>query len=221
MSFDEVIADALTDFPDRVVNLERPLWTAQTEAAAAVRSGGGEIIARENAKAFLKAPNAEVKALRMDIKIFRGSSANNDAMLLSVQSSLEQHSEELKRLHLEIQARDAFITTLNKKLAREREVYKSSFGANTEQTRQLHLLLVNLSKGKYIDNDTLKVLENPQTRNTHLIQVNRTLRAHVSLAGMDPEVLRMAVDESFPKFNLRYKLQFRLTFDASQIVTVR
>ncbi|KAI9996361.1 hypothetical protein PInf_013787 [Phytophthora infestans] len=137
---------------------------------------------RENAEAYLKAANAEVEALRKDFKILRESNVKNDVML----------AMDLNRLHCEVQARDAFIATLNKKLAREREVYKSSIGASTKQTRQLHLLLVKLSQGKYVVNDTLKVHKNQQERNTRLLQVNRTLRAHVSLAGMDPEVLRLA-----------------------------
>ncbi|KAI9998207.1 hypothetical protein PInf_002546 [Phytophthora infestans] len=203
MGFDKVLAavqplsNALSALPDRVVSLERQLRAAQTEAAAAVRSVAPGIMTRENAEAYLKAASAEVKALRKDVKILRESNAKNNAMLASVQSSMEQHSEDLKRLHCEVQARDAVIATLNKKLAREREVYKSSIGASTEQTRQLHLLLVKLSKGKYIDNDTLKVLEDPQARSTHLLQVSRTLRAHVSLTGMDPEFLRLAVDGTF------------------------
>ncbi|KAI9986302.1 hypothetical protein PInf_025240 [Phytophthora infestans] len=150
------------------------LWAAQTEAAAAVRSVAPEIMARENAEAFLKAANAEVEALRKDVKILHESNAKKDAML----------AKDLTRLHCAVQARDAFIATLNKKLAREREVYKSSIGAIAEQTRKLHLLLVKLAK----------VLENQQDRNTRLLQVKRTLRAHLSLAGMDPEVLRLPVD---------------------------
>ncbi|KAI9980289.1 hypothetical protein PInf_026470 [Phytophthora infestans] len=125
-------------------------------------------MARENAEAFLKATNAEVEALRVDIKILRESDVKNDAMLL-------------------IQARVAFITTLSKTLAREREVYKSTIGANTEQTRQLHLLLVKLTKEKYIDNITLKILENQQTRNTHL--VNRQKKIESPTVTLCPQMV--------------------------------
>ncbi|KAI9983344.1 hypothetical protein PInf_007356 [Phytophthora infestans] len=200
VGFDDVLAavqplpDALSALPERVADLERQLRFAQSEAAAAVRSVAPERMARENAEAFLKAANAEIEVLHHNVKILRESNAKNDAMLATVQATMERHAEDLNRLHCEVQARDVFINTLHKKLAREREVYKSAIGANTEQTRKLHLLLVKLAQGKYVDKDTLKVLENQQDRNTRLLQANRTLRAHVSLARMDPEVLRLAVD---------------------------
>ncbi|KAI9986189.1 hypothetical protein PInf_025108 [Phytophthora infestans] len=200
VGFDDVLAavqplpDALSALPERVADLECQLRFAQSEAAAAVRSVAPEIVPRENAEAFLKAANAEIEALHHNVKILRESNAKNDAMLATVQATMERHAEDLNRLHCEVQTRDVFISTLHKKLAREREVYKSSIGANTEQTRKLHLLLVKLAQGKYVDNDKLKVLENKQGRNTRLLHANRTLRAHVSLAGMDPEVLRLAVD---------------------------
>ncbi|KAI9990783.1 hypothetical protein PInf_018361 [Phytophthora infestans] len=107
------LPDALMDLPDQVASLERQLWAAQTEATAAVRSVAHAITARENAESFLKAANAEVDSLRMGIKLFRDSNAKNDLMISSVQSSMEQHTEELKRLHCEVHARDAFIATLN------------------------------------------------------------------------------------------------------------
>ncbi|KAI9980001.1 hypothetical protein PInf_027027 [Phytophthora infestans] len=194
IGFDEVLA-AVQPLPDALSALRdrRLLRAAQAEAAAAVRSVASEIMGRESVEAYLKAANAEVEALRKDVKVLRESNVKNDVMLTSAQSTMEQHSEDLKRLH----SRDAFIATLNKKPARERDVYKSSIGANTEQARKIHLLLIKLSKGKYVDNDTRKALENQQARDTILHQVNRTLRGHVSLAGMNPEVLRLAVDDTF------------------------
>ncbi|KAI9988277.1 hypothetical protein PInf_021675 [Phytophthora infestans] len=153
VGFDDVLAaiqpvpDALSALPERVADLERQLRFAQSEAAAAVRSVAPHIMARENAETFLKAANAEIEALHHNIKILRESNAKNDAMLASVQATMERHAEDLNRLHCEVQARDVFISTLQKKLAREREVYKSSIEANTEQTRKLHLLLVKLAQG--------------------------------------------------------------------------
>ncbi|KAI9989125.1 hypothetical protein PInf_022869 [Phytophthora infestans] len=193
VGFDDVLAavqpipDALSALPERVADLERQLRFAQSEAAATVRSVAPEIMARENAEAFLKAANAEIEAIHHNVKILRESNAKNDAMLASVQAIIARHAEDLNRLHCEVQARDVFIAKLNKKVAREREMYKSSIGTNTEQTRKFHLLLVKLAQGKHVDNDKLKVLENQRDRNTRLLQANRTLRAHVSLAGMDPE----------------------------------
>ncbi|KAI9983866.1 hypothetical protein PInf_005139 [Phytophthora infestans] len=87
VGFDDVLAavqplpDALSALTDRVASLERQLRFAQTEAAAAVRSVAPEIMARENAKAFLKAANAEIEALHKTVKILRESNAKNDAML--------------------------------------------------------------------------------------------------------------------------------------------
>ncbi|RAW24635.1 hypothetical protein PC110_g18938 [Phytophthora cactorum] len=65
--------------------------------------------------------------------------------------------------------------------------------ANTEQTRQLHAILIKAQKGKFVDADTAHSLEDLQKRNTHLLHIKRVLRSHMSLAGMDPEILVLAV----------------------------
>ncbi|KAF1784176.1 hypothetical protein GQ600_1954 [Phytophthora cactorum] len=75
----------------------------------------------------------------------------------------------------------------------KREAFKAAVAANTEQTRQLHAILIKAQKGKFVDADTAHSLEDLQKRNTHLLHINRVLRSHVSLAGMDPEILVLAV----------------------------
>ncbi|KAI9985360.1 hypothetical protein PInf_004694 [Phytophthora infestans] len=115
---------------------ERQLWAAQTEAAAAVRSVAPEIMARENAEAFLKAANAKVEALRKDVKILP-SVKNCHARKCSGHHGAT--FKDLNRLYCEVQARDAFIATLNKKLARGREVYSP-----LPRLRTIHKLFLQL-----------------------------------------------------------------------------
>ncbi|ETO70275.1 hypothetical protein F444_13227 [Phytophthora nicotianae P1976] len=66
--------------------------------------------------------------------------------------------------------------------------------ANTEQTRQLHTLLLKLSTGKWVDADIATLIDDLQNRNSHLLLTNRTLRSYVSLARLNSEVLVPAVE---------------------------
>ncbi|KAF1774652.1 hypothetical protein GQ600_10116 [Phytophthora cactorum] len=92
----------------------------------------------------------------------------------------------------EVAERDAVIHALERRLAKEREAFKAAVAANTEQTRQLHAILIKAQKGKFVDAATAHSLEDLQKRNTHLLHINRVLRSHVSLAGMTAGELNLA-----------------------------
>ncbi|KAG3160555.1 hypothetical protein PC128_g21062 [Phytophthora cactorum] len=57
---------------------------------------------------------------------------------------------------------------MSNQLATQRETFR----ANTEQTRQLHFLLVTLSAGMFTTSDTATLIEDLQKRNMHLLQIN-------------------------------------------------
>ncbi|KAG3250434.1 hypothetical protein PI124_g4910 [Phytophthora idaei] len=110
-----------------------------------------------------------------------------------MKESTDLHTQDLELARAEVAERDAVIHALERRLAKEREAFKAAVAANTEQTRQLHAILIKAQKGKFVDADTAHSLEDLQKRNTHLLHINRVLRSHVSLAGMDPEILVLAV----------------------------
>ncbi|KAG6965368.1 hypothetical protein JG688_00007228 [Phytophthora aleatoria] len=56
--------------------------------------------------------------------------------------------------------------------------FKVAIGANTEQTRHLYSRLIQLSAGKFTTADTVTLIENPQKRNTHLLQVSAHISRH-------------------------------------------
>ncbi|KAG3182288.1 hypothetical protein PC129_g25370 [Phytophthora cactorum] len=103
------------------------------------------------------------------------------------------HTQDLELARAEVAERDAVVHALERRLAKEREAFKAAVAANTEQTRQLHAILMKAQKGKLVDAGAAHSLEDLQKRNTHLLHINRVLRSHVSLAGMDPEILVLVV----------------------------
>ncbi|ETP39514.1 hypothetical protein F442_13027 [Phytophthora nicotianae P10297] len=84
--------------------------------------------------------------------------------------------------------------TLVADLKNARKLRQGGSRANTEQTRQLHTLLLKLSTGKWVDADIATLIDDLQNRNSHLLLTNRTLRSYVSLARLNSEVLVPAVE---------------------------
>ncbi|KAG3061386.1 hypothetical protein PI125_g24717 [Phytophthora idaei] len=109
-----------------------------------------------------------------------------------MKESTSLHTQNLELARAEVAERDAVIHALERQLAKERETFKAAVAANPEQARQLHVILVKAQKGKFVDADTAHLVEDLPKRNTRLLHINRILRSHVSLAGMDPEILVLA-----------------------------
>ncbi|KAG3005402.1 hypothetical protein PC121_g15553 [Phytophthora cactorum] len=151
------------------------------------------MLARENAKQLLKTSWSKVESLESENKRLRDTNNRFDALLQKMKEATSLHTQNLEFAQAEVTERDAVIHALERRLAKEREAFKAAVAANTEQTRQLHVILVKARKGKFVDADTTHLLEDLQKRNTHLLHINRVLRSHVSLAGMNPEILVLAV----------------------------
>ncbi|KAG3061451.1 hypothetical protein PI125_g24706 [Phytophthora idaei] len=145
------------------------------------------MLARESAEQLLKISSSKVESLDAENRRLRATNIRIDALLQKMKESTDLHAQDLKLARAEVAERDAVIHALERRLAKEREAFKAAVAANTEQTRQLHAILIKAQKGKFVDADTAHSLEDLQKRKTHLLHINRGLRSHVSLAGMDPE----------------------------------
>ncbi|KAG2795485.1 hypothetical protein PC111_g22120 [Phytophthora cactorum] len=191
VGFDDVLAavqplpDSLPDLPRQIGELEARLRSAEADAAAAKRSVVPQMLARESAEQLLKISSSKVESRDAENRRLRATNIRVDALLQKMKESTDLHTQDLELARAEVAERDAVI--------QEREAFKAAVAANTEQTRQLHAMLIKAQKGKFVDADTAHSLEDLQKRNTHLLHINRVLRSHVSLAGMDPEMLVLAV----------------------------
>ncbi|ETI41619.1 hypothetical protein F443_13151 [Phytophthora nicotianae P1569] len=138
----------------------------QVEVAAAQRSVAPHIITRENSELLSKLTNDKAATLVADLK-------NARKLRQGRHTPQEDRGEH--------------------QILRARHVQGGS-RANTEQTRQLHTLLLKLSTGKWVDADIATLIDDLQNRNSHLLLTNRTLRSYVSLARLNSEVLVPAVE---------------------------
>ncbi|KAG2970566.1 hypothetical protein PC120_g26560 [Phytophthora cactorum] len=182
VGFDDVLAavqplsDSIPDLPRRIGELEVRLRSAEADAATTKRSVVSQMLARESAEQLLKISSSKVESLEAENRRLRATNIRVDALLQKIKESTGLHTQDLELARAE-----------------ERETLKAAVAANTEQTRQLHAILIKAQKGKFVDADIAHSLEDLQKRNTHLLHINRVLRSHVGLAGMDPEILVLAV----------------------------
>ncbi|KAG3058732.1 hypothetical protein PC121_g14234 [Phytophthora cactorum] len=82
---------------------------------------------------------------------------------------------------------------LRKLLSATVEPLQAEIKRLTATNVRLDALLQKTKESTFIAVDTALLLENLQKRKSYLLQVNRTLCSHVSLAGMDPDILVQAV----------------------------
>ncbi|KAG3068728.1 hypothetical protein PI125_g23359 [Phytophthora idaei] len=187
------LPDSLPDLPRRIGELEARLRYAEADAAAAKRSVAPQMLARESAERLLEIASSKVESLEAENRRLRTTNIRVDALLQKMKESTGLHTQDLELTLAEVTERDAVIHALERRLAKEHEAFKAAFAANTEQTRQLHAILMKAQKGKFVDADTAHSLEDLQKRNIPLLHIDRVLRSHMSLAGMDPEILVLAV----------------------------
>ncbi|KAG2804042.1 hypothetical protein PC111_g18429 [Phytophthora cactorum] len=182
VGFDDVLAavqplpDSLPDLLRQIGELEARLRSAEADAAAAKSSVVPQMLARESAEQLLKISSSKVESLEAENRRLRATNIRVDALLQKMKESTGLHTQDLGLARAE-----------------EREAFKAAVAANTKQTRQLHAILIEAQKGKFVDTDTAHSLKDLQKQKSHLFHINRVLRSHVSLAGMDPEILVLAV----------------------------
>ncbi|KAG7394344.1 hypothetical protein PHYBOEH_005305 [Phytophthora boehmeriae] len=106
---------------------------------------------------------------------------------------MDKHTEDLNLMQMGLNSRDDTIGILRKRLEESHTSFMASVAANTEQNHQLVAILTRQMASAGSPEDKDKVIDNLRVCNEHLRRTNATLRAHVSLAGMDPEVLKNAI----------------------------
>ncbi|ETM31661.1 hypothetical protein L914_20807 [Phytophthora nicotianae] len=88
------------------------------------------------------------------------------------------------------------IDALDKQIEKEREVFKTTVSANTENTRKLHDLLLKVTQGTWVDADTVALIADLKDRNLHLLRTNRALRGFVSFANTLALAIQCQLDAS-------------------------
>ncbi|KAG7377528.1 hypothetical protein PHYBOEH_000810 [Phytophthora boehmeriae] len=199
MGFDATV-DSLQPIPDAIVNLphdigelQGQLTNIQATLAATERRLVPEVHRAEHAEFMLKAASARIEELERQLKTSKERSVKADIELRKLQASIDKHTEDLNLMQMGLNSRDDTIGILRKRLEESHASFMASVAANTEQNRQLVAILTRQMAGSGSPADKDKVIDNLRVRNEHLRRTNATLRAHVSLAGMDPEVLRNAI----------------------------
>ncbi|KAG6943868.1 hypothetical protein JG687_00018188 [Phytophthora cactorum] len=150
------------------------------------------MLARESAEQLLKISSSTVESLEAENRPLRSTNIRVDALLQKMNESTGLHTRNLELPQAEVAERDTVIHAMERRLAKEREAFKAAVAANTQQTRQLHAILIKAQKGKFVDADTAHSLEDLQKRNTHRLHSNRVVRSHVSLVGMTASELNLA-----------------------------
>ncbi|KAF1777357.1 hypothetical protein GQ600_25805 [Phytophthora cactorum] len=150
--FDDVLAavqplpDSLPDLPRRIVELEARLRSAEADAAAAKRSVVPQMLARESAEQLLKILSSKVESLEAENRRLRATNIRVDALLQKMKESTvftrkTWNWRELRSLS-------------EMPLSTHWRAFKAAVAANTEQTRQLHAILIKAQNGKFVDADT-------------------------------------------------------------------
>ncbi|KAG6941758.1 hypothetical protein JG688_00018504 [Phytophthora aleatoria] len=196
VGFDDVLAavqplpDSLPDLPRRVGELK-----ARLRSGCCCSQSLGCPADDDSRKRGAAAQDLvfQSQSLEAENRRLRATNIRVDALLQNMKESTNLHAPDLELARAEVAERDAVIHALERRLTKEREAFKAAVAANTEQTRQLHAMLIKAQKSKFVVADTAHSLEDLQKWNTHLLHINRVLRNHVSLAGMEPEILVLAV----------------------------
>ncbi|ETI34720.1 hypothetical protein F443_18842, partial [Phytophthora nicotianae P1569] len=183
LGFDQVLAavqplsDTLPDLPHAVGELTAQLKISREEAAAAKCLLIPVQLRVESLETLLNKSTAEVNELQAEIKRLKSANVRIGSLLEKSKESMDVQTENLRLAMNYAEQKQDIIDALDKQIEKEREVFKTTVSANTENTRKLHDLLLKAT----------------QDRNLRLLRTNRALRGFVSFAGMDPNTLALAI----------------------------
>ncbi|KAF1788799.1 hypothetical protein GQ600_6607 [Phytophthora cactorum] len=195
VGFDDVLAavqplsDSLPDLPRRIGELEARLRSAEADAAAAKRSVVPQMLARENAEQLLKISSSKVESLEAENRRLRATNLRVDALLQKMKESTGLHTQHLEFARAEVAERDAVILALERRLANVQSCCRCQHRANSPASCHSD----QGSEGQVCRCRHRAIARRPPEANTHLLHIKRVLRSHMSLAGMDPEILVLAV----------------------------
>ncbi|ETI34722.1 hypothetical protein F443_18841 [Phytophthora nicotianae P1569] len=199
LGFDQVLAsvqplsNTLSDLPRAVGELTAQLKISREEAAAAKRLLVPVQLRVESLETLLNKSTAEVNGLQAVIKRLKSANVCIGSLLEKSKESMDVRPENLRLAMSYAEQKQDIIDALDKQIEKEREVFKTTVSANTENTRKLHNRLPKATQGTWVDADTAALIADLKDRNLHLLRTNRALRGFVSFAGMDPNTLTLAI----------------------------
>ncbi|GMF42357.1 unnamed protein product [Phytophthora fragariaefolia] len=184
------------DNPLDVAVLRAQVYAAETAQASAERELAKETFRRENAAVMTSSTTKELAETRHQHQIFRDIAARyqHDASALS--AIVEQHKELYQRMENRVKAAEGSVQRLTSQLEREREIFKAAVAVNTAPSRRLHNLLSSSGAADVSTETHLRRRnEDLPKRVKRLIAANRTLRARIKLADLDPDTLVLVAEE--------------------------
>ncbi|ETO99742.1 hypothetical protein F441_22838 [Phytophthora nicotianae CJ01A1] len=182
LGFDQVLtavqplSDTLPDLPHAVGELTAQLKISREEAAAAKRLLVPVQLRVESLETLLNKLTAEVNELQAEIKRLKSANVRIGSLLEKSKESMDVQTENLRLAMNYAEQKQDIIDALDKQIEKEREVFKTTVSANTENTRKLHDLLLKATQGTWVDADTAAVIADLKDRNLRLLRTNRALR---------------------------------------------
>ncbi|ETM00994.1 hypothetical protein L917_02359 [Phytophthora nicotianae] len=199
LGFDQVLAavqplsDTLPDLPHAVGELTAQLKISREEAATAKHLLVPVQLRVESLETLLNKSTAELNGLQAEIKRLKSANVHIGSLLEKSKESMDVQTENRRLAMNYAEQKQDIIDALDKQIKKEREVFKTTVSANTENTRKLHDLLLKATQGTWVDSGTAALVADLKDRNLHLLRTNRALRGFVSFAGMDPNTLALAI----------------------------
>ncbi|ETM33915.1 hypothetical protein L914_18893 [Phytophthora nicotianae] len=196
LGFDQVLAavqplsDTLPDLPHVVGEPTAQLKISREEAAAAKRLLVPVQLRIESLETLLNKSTAEVNGHQAEIKRLKSANVRIGSLFEKSKESMDVQTENLRLAMNYAEQKQDIIDALDKQIEKEREVFRTTVSANTENTRKLH---DRLRRVPGVDADTAALIADLKDRNLHLLRTNRALRGFVSFAGMDPNTLALAI----------------------------
>ncbi|EGZ07034.1 hypothetical protein PHYSODRAFT_341193 [Phytophthora sojae] len=178
-----------------MATLRARLHSAESAQAAAENRLRSQTYSLENQKVFLKNAYDEIAQLKKDVAHLRQLEAHYIVELESSNAAVDGLRECSDRQENRVRVAEDSQARALAQLKREQEVYKAAVASSTAQSRRLHDLLARSDAADDTAPARLRRRnEDLEEQVKRLTRANKTLRAHVQLEEMDPDVLVLAVE---------------------------
>ncbi|ETN15230.1 hypothetical protein PPTG_22096 [Phytophthora nicotianae INRA-310] len=152
LGFDQVLAavqplsDTLPDLPHAVGELTAQLKISREEAATAKHLLVPVQLRVESLETLLNKSTAELNGLQAEIKRLKSANVHIGSLLEKSKESRDVQTENRRLAMNYAEQKQDIIDALDKQIEKEREVFKTTVSANTENTRKLHDLLLKATQ---------------------------------------------------------------------------
>ncbi|ETK74046.1 hypothetical protein L915_19082 [Phytophthora nicotianae] len=140
------LSDTLLNLPHAVGELTAQLEIYREEAAAAKRLLVPVQRRVESLETLLNKSTAELNGLQAEIKRLKSVNVHIGSLLKNGKKSIDVQTENLRLAMNYAEQMQDIIDALDKQIEKEREVFKTTVSANTENTRKLHDLLLKATQ---------------------------------------------------------------------------